>query len=88
MKIALYRHVKLGFVSPQDAASERFFTEDRVRISGYVEVEFPILPAQEAAERELQAVEVEIQTTLNNYSKKLATLRQRKNSIEGLAKSP
>lgn len=76
MKLALYRHIRNGWVFAREVTENDIFGADYVRVSAIVDVYFPPLPPKE------------IDSAIATLEAKRATMaREHEKAIEGIERS-
>ncbi len=81
MKIALYKNVLYDNESVY--AANGFFeeSEDYVRISEIIDIDFKMLPYGEAEEKEIALIDKQINEELADHSVKISQLESRKSEL-------
>lgn len=84
-KLAIFEYtsgVLLGFQFPTESHMEN--SDEAVRISEYVEIEFPDIPRDELISRQIKAIDKEIEYARVNHTANIARLEQRKAELLAL----
>lgn len=82
MKVARYKSVEHGYENVNDGSLEG--CASYVRISEFVDVEFPPLDNDEQIQKEVAALDHVRQKTVEEFSRKLAEIDQRKRNLLAL----
>lgn len=86
MKIALYKHIRYGFVGPQVFDSDKYLsdTQEYVRVSEWTDIEFSMLPPAETVELQLRAIDAQERALRLELGEKLADLDRRRGELRAL----
>lgn len=82
MKLALWRNLKCGYDTSHGDGLEG--SEDFVRLSEYVEVDFPMLPAADVTEKQVSALDREIREVTTEFAEKLQRLKNMRANLLAL----
>lgn len=83
-KAALFKNVAYDFLLVSGESFETYSGSDHIRISEYVEVEFPMLPPEESVLAEIAALDDRIAETKNEFARKIDELEDRKAKLLAL----
>lgn len=81
LKLALFKH-KHGFIHAVNDVGGCYEDDpDYVRITEYIEVDFPELPKDEIVSKQVENLDKEIESTKEEAMKKVAMLQQKKQEL-------
>ncbi len=81
MKIALYKNIRYDFESVNEANDFFEESEDHVRISEIIEVDFKMLPYYVAAEKKNSLIDKQINEELADHNVRIIKLESRKSEL-------
>ncbi|MDR5729669.1 MAG: hypothetical protein RB191_19815 [Terriglobia bacterium] len=89
-KLAIFEYTSPGlkgmkFYITEDEAK---FSSNKIRLSEYVDVEFPPRAAEEVVPEQIAALEVQIAEVTNKFSKAITELKARKSELLAITSQP
>lgn len=87
MKIALFKNAEYGFSAVYEQNREEFL-EEYVRVSQWVDVEFPMRSAEEYVPEQIKVLDSEREKIVEKFSTALAEIDKRKKELLAIPHQP
>lgn len=86
MRVALWRNHKHGFESVNQERQEKYYSSmpEYVRVSEYIDIDFPMLKPEETVARELAALDAEERELRDALARQLVRLNDRRSQLRAL----
>lgn len=85
-KLALFKWITLNIVTPCEEWAEA--DEDKIRLTEWVEVDFPELPPEDHVKKEIEALDIRIAEVRTAAEVKIAQIERRKSELLAITYKP